>query len=252
MNQASLNADNLQAITLDNLGFDLYSDDDYAQDIRNFTKAAEPPLDILFWTADTAELFQFYKELRSSVWNLTMSMLGNQETFSLTAKVHAAVQAFDTSQSQRRNLDALDLFAGRAAFKHTARDSGLTAESVEMTDDLINQLEQPKSSVLWKFPVVAMKTNKLGVSTVTGGKDLAASAAYTRCFCRAVLEVFEAARANHEWSIEAPMDYIFMWSQLNLRLAPLVPRVRNLEEDPPVLDELRQSMDAVQNALSLL
>ena len=39
MNQASLNADNLQAITLDNLGFDLYSDDDYAQDIRNFTKA---------------------------------------------------------------------------------------------------------------------------------------------------------------------------------------------------------------------
>ena len=76
------------------------------------------------------------------------------------------------------------------------------------------------------------KTNKLGVSTVTGGKDLAASAAYTRCFCRAVLEVFEAARANHEWSIEAPMDYIFMWSQLNLRLAPLVPRVRNLEEEP--------------------
>ena len=55
------------------------------------------------------------------------------------SEVHAAVQAFDTSQSQRRNLDALDLFAGRAAFKHTARDSGLTAESVEMTDDLINQ-----------------------------------------------------------------------------------------------------------------
>ncbi|CAE7583635.1 unnamed protein product [Symbiodinium microadriaticum] len=58
ISQAEMNPETVPGITLDDLGHELYTVEDYNNDIDKFTK----------------------------VWNLTMSMIGNQDTYNLSAK----------------------------------------------------------------------------------------------------------------------------------------------------------------------
>ena len=89
-----------------------------------------------------------------------------------------------------------------------------------------------RKEALKKMVFVVKNWNEWGELSITGGKDLRASAAYTRGFARAALATFrDAQRLGYPNVVN--IDYVNMWSMLDLSSIPAIGRnVRDLEEEP--------------------
>ena len=86
-----------------------------------------------------------------------------------------------------------------------------------------------KRKQILKELIFFYKTWNVDKWTVTGGRNLKDSAAYTRCFSRFVLATFLEAAALKEFTGNV-IHYRALWGKIGFHKSPLVLRVRNLEE----------------------